>query len=456
VDGRGVYDVEYRTVSREGAQRWIRAKGRVYRDESGAPIRFDGVTLDISRQKALEAEREALLAAERLARLEAERASRMKDEFLATLSHELRTPLSAILGWTHLLGRPGTAAVDVAKAAATIERNARAQASLIEELLDVSRITSGNLHLDIQPVSIAAVFETVESALKPAADARSITLHHLPDKGVGDVLADASRLQQIVWNLVSNAIKFTPIGGHVTLAAERRDAEVVITVSDTGIGIAADFLPHVFERFRQAESTEARSHGGLGLGLAIVRQLVELHGGKAEVASPGRGRGATFTIRLPVHPVAVTQAIAPVTQSAATPPPAAPPAETDLSGCRILVVDDEADGREMLTRMLESWGAQVRAAASAEEAIEVLSGETPDLLISDIGMPRVDGYELMRRIRSMPMPERRDVPAIALTAFARSEDGVKARQAGYGVHLPKPVDASRLFSTIASVLGAPR
>ena len=221
VNGHALYDVEYRTVSPDQARRWIRAKGRVYRDEAGQPTRFDGVTLDISRQKQLEEEREALLAAERQARLDAERASRMKDEFLATLSHELRTPLSAILGWTHLLGRPGAAAVDVAKAAATIERNARAQARLIEELLDVSRITSGNLQLQIQPVSIAAMFETVMSSLKPAADARAIVLTADPGDRTGELLADPSRLQQVVWNLVSNAIKFTPLGGQVTLAARR-------------------------------------------------------------------------------------------------------------------------------------------------------------------------------------------------------------------------------------------
>ena len=368
VAGRALYDVEYRTVSVDGAQRWVRAKGRVYRDDNGEPIRFDGVTLDISRQKQLEQEREELLAAERLARLEAERASRMKDEFLATLSHELRTPLSAILGWTHLLSRPGTASVDVAKAATTIERNARAQARLIEELLDVSRITSGNLHLDIQPVSIAGVFEAVISSLKPAADARSIVLRQFAGEGVGDVLADASRLQQIVWNLVSNAIKFTPPGGQVTLSAQQTESETLLYVSDTGVGIAADFLPHVFERFRQAESNEARSHGGLGLGLAIVRQLVELHGGKAEASSKGLGRGSTFIVRLPLRPPSVPLPSMASVESAAMPILAPPMAEADLSGTRILVVDDEADGREMLIRMLESRGAKVRGAASAEEA----------------------------------------------------------------------------------------
>jgi CheY-like chemotaxis protein/two-component sensor histidine kinase len=315
----------------------------------------------------------------------------------------------------------------------------------------VSRITSGSLRLDIQPVAIAAVFEAAVSSLRPAADARSITLAQLPDE-VGEVLADAARLQQIVWNLLSNAIKFTPSGGHVTLAAERRADEVVVTVSDDGDGIAPDFLPHVFERFRQAESSEARSHGGLGLGLAIVRQLVELHGGGVSAASEGRGRGATFSVRLPSRRTVAREPVAAGVE--AVPAQASVPAEldADLAGTRILVVDDEADGREMLTRMLESWGAQVRSAGSADEAIAVLRDDRPDLLISDIGMPRVDGYELMRRIRTMAPADRRDLPAIALTAFARGEDAAKARQAGYGVHLPKPVDPSRLFSTIASVL----
>ncbi|MBV9891731.1 MAG: response regulator, partial [Rhizobacter sp.] len=253
--------------------------------------------------------------------------------------------------------------------------------------------------------------------------------------------------------LLSNAIKFTTPGGQVTLAAQRSANEVALTVSDDGIGISAAFLPHVFERFRQAESSEARTHGGLGLGLAIVRQLVELHGGTVEARSEGIGRGATFTVRLPTRPAATTDTV-----PTSTAPPAAPatvPAalEADLSGRRILVVDDEPDGREMLTHMLQSWGAQVRSAGSADEALAALGDERPDLLISDIGMPRVDGYELMRRIRALPHSGARELPAIALTAFARTEDGVKAQLAGYGVHLPKPVDPSRLYSTITTVLG---
>ena len=302
-------------------------------------------------------------------------------------------------------------------------------------------------------MSIATVFDTVASSLKPAADARSISLRQVSTDSAGELPADANRLQQIVWNLVSNAIKFTPPGGSVTLSAQRSDSEVVLSVSDTGTGIAADFLPHVFERFRQAESNEARSHGGLGLGLAIVRQLVELHGGKAEAASPGLGRGSTFSVRLPLHSAAAAvPSDAPETLPLPLTPAPDEGDDVDLSGTRILVVDDEADGREMLIRMLESRGAEVRAAASADEALAAVNEDLPDLLISDIGMPRVDGYELIRRIRAMESPTRRDLPAIALTAFARGEDAAKARRAGYGVHLPKPVEPSRLFSTIAAVL----
>jgi CheY-like chemotaxis protein/anti-sigma regulatory factor (Ser/Thr protein kinase) len=278
-------------------------------------------------------------------------------------------------------------------------------------------------------------------------------LRQVDGPGAGEVLADASRLQQIVWNLLSNAIKFTPPGGHVTLAAERTSAEVTLTVSDDGPGISPDFLPHVFERFRQAESTEARTHGGLGLGLAIVRQLVELHGGTVEAASDGPGRGATFTVRLPTHPAAVADAAPAATEPMVAPATVPAVLDADLSGVRILVVDDDPDGREMLTHMLESWGAQVRAAGSADEALAALSEERPELLISDIGMPRVDGYELMRRIRALREPAGGDLAAIALTAFARGEDAVKAQQAGYGVHLPKPVDPSRLYATISRVLG---
>ncbi len=388
--------------------------------------------------------------AERLARLEAERAGRMKDDFLATLSHELRTPLTAILGWTHLLEHPGARGVDLGRAVATIDRNARAQARLIEELLDVSRITSGNFELEIRKISLEAVFESAVQSLQPAADAKRITLERIDGAPV-ELQADPGRLQQIVWNLLSNAIKFTGEGGRVTLRAEVRDGEAWLTIADTGAGISAEFLPHVFERFRQAESSEARSFGGLGLGLAIVRQLVELHGGQVYAASEGLERGATFAVRLPL--VAARTRPAAVGPAVTTPAPAAP---VELAGLRVLVVDDEPDGREMLARLLETRGAEVAAAGSAEEALGLLQAELPDVLVSDIGMPRVDGYELIRRIRRVERPALRALPAIALTAFARLGDGDKARDAGYGAHLAKPVEPAELFLAIRNVVAERR
>ena len=452
VDDGVPYDVEYRTVSPVGEWRWLRAKGLVYRDERGAPVRFDGVTLDISHQKELEAQREFLLDAEREARTTAERASRMKDEFLATLSHELRTPLSTILGWTHLLARREGADAELAKAIAVIERSAKAQARLIEDLLDVSRITSGNLQLEIKPVSVGVLLDAVASSVKPAADARSVALVCDVEDGIGELQADGHRLQQVIWNLATNAIKFTPAGGCVILTARRDGAQLELSVIDTGDGIAADFLPHVFERFRQADGSEARSHGGLGLGLAIVRQIVELHGGTVRAQSDGLGRGARFTVLLPIAAGRSTAPIAPAVGDAG---PAAPPAVVgvDLSGVRIVLVDDEADGREMIARMLESRGAAVVPAASADEALSRLVGSAPDVLISDIGMPRVDGYELMRRVRRSDSGRLRDMPSIALTAFARPEDAAKARAAGFWRHLAKPVEPGALFACVAELTG---
>ena len=453
VDHGVAYDVEYRTVSPIGEWRWLRAKGHVYRDEAGAPVRFDGITLDISKQKELEAQREFLLEAEREARTAAERASRMKDEFLATLSHELRTPLSTILGWTHLLTRRENADAEVAKAVAVIERSAKAQSRLIEELLDVSRITSGNLQLDIKPVSVSALLDAVTSSVKPAADARSVTLLCDVADGIGELQADGHRLQQVVWNLASNAIKFTPAGGCVVLSARRDEAQLELTVADTGDGISAEFLPHVFERFRQADGSEARSHGGLGLGLAIVRQIVELHGGTVRAESNGLGHGARFTVRLPMATERVTVALPSSVVEGAALSEAAPEASADLTGVRILVVDDEADGREMIAKMLESRGALVVSAASADEALSRLDSAAADVLISDIGMPRVDGYELMRRVRRLRSSRLRDIPSVALTAFARPEDAAKARAAGFGCHVAKPVEPATLFACIAELTG---
>ena len=439
------YDVEYRTVSPAGRYRWIRAKGRVYRDARGTPTRFDGVTIDITRQKQLEGEREFLLAAEREARGAAERASRMKDEFLATLSHELRTPLSAILGWTHLLARQPAGRIDVGKAVATIERNARAQAKLIEDLLDVSRIAAGKLELEPGPVAIGPLVDAVVASLRPTAEANGIVLETRPFDPHVEITADAARLQQAVWNLVSNAVKFSASGGRVVVALRIDTGWLELTVSDEGAGIDPGFLPHVFDRFRQADASAARAQGGLGLGLSIVRKMVELHGGSVHARSEGPGRGAAFTIRIPFAP--------PGTRARSTSAAeGAPPRGSALDGRRILVVDDELDGRDMLTLVLESWGARVTAAASAEEALGVLSRLAVDVLVSDIGMPHVDGYELIRRVRRLDDPRAARLPAIALTAFARAEDVAKALEAGYQRHLAKPVEPTLLREAVERLL----
>jgi signal transduction histidine kinase len=441
-------EAELRTVAADGTVRWVRAKGRIYRDATGTPIRFDGVTIDVTTQKLLEREREALLQAEREARREAERAGRMKDEFISTLSHELRTPLSAILGWTYLLKRGGAAA-DVAKAAETIERNARAQAHLIEDLLDLSRIASGNIRLDLQPVSVVSIFEAVQQTLRPTFEAKRVDVRIDLEDGSVDVLADANRLQQIIWNIVANAVKFTPEGGSVRMHTTDEGQYVALQVSDTGMGIEPGFLPYVFDRFRQAESSEARSYGGLGLGLAIVRQLVEMQGGTVEARSAGRGSGATFVVRLPAGR---REALA--ARSGARPPSMAPSVgSAELASLRVLVVDDENDGREMLALLLNSHGAEVSTAASAEAALALLNGQPIDLLISDIAMPHADGYQLIRTIRRSVAKEWRDLPAIALTAFARTEDAQKAYEAGYQAHLAKPFHEGGLLASINQLIG---
>ncbi len=396
--------------------------------------------------------REALsqsLAAERSAREEAEYASRMKDEFLATLSHELRTPLSAILGWVHLLRRRKDDPVETARGIDTIERNARSQARLIEELLDMSRIIAGNVQLDLQRVMPATIVDAVVASLQPSIDAKSIRIEAAVDAGAGPVSADANRLQQIVSNLLSNAIKFTPAGGliRVELLRETGGAGVVLRVADNGDGIAADFLPFVFDRFRQADGSSTRSHGGLGLGLAIVRQLVELHGGSVAVASDGLGHGASFVVRLPAGASPGAHGAAP-----AALPDASTPSNTlasELAGLHIVLVDDDADGREMIARLLADAGASVDAAGSADEATEKIHRATPDIVISDIGMPRVDGYQLMQQLRG----EGLRMPSIALTAFARPEERSRAMAAGYSAHLAKPVEPSLLVSSVLRLTG---
>jgi CheY-like chemotaxis protein/two-component sensor histidine kinase len=381
--------------------------------------------------------REALAAAEE--------ASRLKDEFLAVVSHELRTPLNAILGWARMLRAGTLAADDVPRALETIERNAQAQAQLIEDLLDVSRIVSGKLRLEMRPVDVREVIEEALDTVRPTADARGVLL--TPAIGnVGPVSGDAQRLQQVVWNLLSNSIKFTPRGGTVTVGAEQVGSMVRITVSDTGQGIDAEFIPYVFDRFRQAAVPGQTRRKGLGLGLAIVRHLVEAHAGTIEAASDGPGRGATFTVELPVMVGRTVLSTEPARGY-----PSGLETTLSLTGIRVLVVDDDADARDMLSIALRQYGADVTLTGSVEEALTETSRDCPDVLVSDIEMPEATGYDLIRQLRQSEDQALRRLPAVALTAYARTEDRVKALIAGFQTHVPKPVEPAELVTVIASL-----
>ena len=414
-----------------------------------AAIAIDNARMYEDAQRAAE-DRKAQLDSERAARNSAERTSDIKDEFLATLSHELRTPLNAILGWSKILRTGAKDANDLAKGLEAIERNARAQTQLIEDLLDMSRITSGKLRLDIQPVRPAAFIEEAVDTVKTAADTKEIRLEKVLDPSVGPISGDPVRLKQVVWNLLSNAIKFTPHGGRVRVTLERANAYVEISVADTGCGVKPEFLPHLFERFRQADSSSTRQHSGLGLGLSIVKTLVDLHDGTVHAASPGVDQGTTVTVRLPSTAPAregVERRHAVATQPATT-----NLTPTELEGLTVLVVDDQADARDLIRRVLEDCAATVLTAATANEALRLIEQRRPHVLVSDIGMPEVDGYELLKRVRALATRGGR-LPAIALTAFARSEDRTKALRAGFMVHVAKPVDPSELVATVASVAG---
>nr|WP_229429647.1 ATP-binding protein [Massilia sp. ZL223] len=430
-----------------------------------AAIALDNARLYDATRRAAE-ERKVLLENEREARAEAERTSQMKDEFLATLSHELRTPLSAILGWSQVLRRGSRDQADLQRGLQTIERNARAQAQLIEDLLDMSRITSGQVLLDMQVLAPGSFIDAAIETVRPALEAKHIHLErrYAPDAGM--VAGDPGRLQQVIWNLLSNAIKFTPRDGIVTVEVGRRDDQVAITVRDNGAGIRPEFITHVFERFRQADASMTRRHGGLGLGLAIVKHLVEQHGGTVRAESAGEGMGASFTVELPVAQAAragVRQGRAPDAAQADMAMPAPLPAQLpdsapaeamvrDLTGLSVLVVDDDRDARELIARILGDCHASVRIAPSAREAFAMLREQPPDLLISDLGMPEVDGLELLTWVRQLPRDAGGLTPAIALTAFARSEDRLKALEAGFSAHISKPVEPSELISAIGIVV----
>ncbi len=400
----------------------------------------------LAQQQAAE-----LLQRERIARAEVESVNRSKDEFLAMLSHELRTPLNAILGWSEILHSDESSEAEFREGIEVIERNARAQARLVEDVLEVSRIICGKIHLSIGSVDLSAVIDAALASARPAAAAKGVTLHRSLDTLPQPSPGDAVRLQQVVWNLLSNAIKFTPAGGDVTVRAFQTDGQTLIEVADSGVGIKADFLPYVFDRFRQSDGSITRSHGGLGLGLSISRHLVEMHGGTISASSVGEGRGALFSVHLPLRLSPETRAIfdrAPAVQ------PVIAAASLDpscLEGIVILVVDDEPDSRKVLTRQLLRAKADVREADSARQATEILAHWTPDVLISDIAMPGEDGYSLLRRLRASSEESLRTLPAIALTAFARSEDQARALEAGFQRHLPKPFDPGALFSAVRAL-----
>ncbi len=400
-----------------------------------------GFTLDLSEQKRVEGERLALLEREREARQLAEEANRLKDEFLATVSHELRTPLNAILGWARLLAMGRLDEATSIGALETIERNAKTQAQLIEDLLDVSRIISGKLRLTVEPVDLVPVIAGALDALRPAAKAKAIHVETSLDPATGTVSGDVTRLQQVVWNLLSNAVKFTPRGGTVRVALSAADTYAKLEVSDTGPGIDQAFLPYVFERFRQADSSITRAHGGLGLGLAIVRHLTEMHGGAVSADSDGVGSGATFTIRLPLMGVRIEEAPGARTNSG----------DLSLAGVRVLVVDDDADSRDVLAMALGQYGAEVRTCANGEQALEDLLLWQPDVLISDIAMPGMNGHELIQRVRELDPDEGGATPAIALSAYSRGEDQKKSIASGYQFHMTKPFEPANVATVVAQL-----
>jgi hypothetical protein len=444
-------------VRKDGSRFWAQVTLTALRDEAGRLRGFAKLTRDLTERKRTEAleasgaQRDALLESERNARMMAQRAARMKDEFLATLSHELRTPLNAILGWTQLLRARGMPdATEFARGMEVIERNCRAQVRLIDDLLDLSRIMSGRFRLDVQQVALLDVVRGALDSIEPTARAKGVRLESVLDPKSVIVSGDPARLQQVFWNLLSNAVKFTPKGGRIQVLLQRVNSHIEFSVSDTGIGIPGAFLPHVFERFSQKDSSTQREYGGLGLGLAISKQLVDLHGGQIQAKSMGEGQGATFVVTLPLVMLGREQRGPSVHPAAGEISDAVPLPRLD--GLRVLVVDDEADALELIRRVLEGQGALVSVVRSANEALQLLESQTPDILISDIGMPGMDGYQFMRRLRAAEPKERR-TPALALTAFARPDDRKHAILAGYQAHLAKPFDMAELAIVVAGLVG---
>ncbi len=453
---------EYRVRRRDGHYIWVQDSARIFRDESGRAVRLVGTTVDISARKRSEEEIARLLAEERAAREVAEQATRAKDEFLAVVSHELRSPLNAILGWNNMLRSKRGDDPYIARVIDTVQRNGKAQLQLIEDLLDTARIITGKMKLEVQPVELILVIAAALDTVRTAADSKGIVIATDFDPEAGQITGDPARLQQVVWNLVSNAIKFTPEGGRVWVGLRHAASGVRIVVQDTGQGIEPDLLPYVFDRFKQGDSSTSRRFGGLGLGLSLVKHLVELHGGAVIAESPGKGQGTTITVNLPVRAVrTMGQAVnlgdggaAEQTAIRSSPP-------NILMGVRALVVDDEADARELITLTLEQYGARVTSVDSAAAALDALesrlddkeAGEPFDIMICDIGMPGTDGYELIRRVRTYPDKRVSYIKAVALTAYARSENRIKALRAGFQIYVAKPVDEAELTAVISALTG---
>ena len=427
----------------DGSYLWV-SLSQTLSTEEAEPV-VEGLIEDITVHKQAQQECDRLLMSERAARAEAQDANRIKDEFLAIVSHELRTPLNSIQGWSQILYNRKMNETTLAKALETIQRNAKLQGKLIDDILDISRIVQGKIQLNTCPVHLVTVINAAIENIRPTAEIKSIQVESLLDPEAGQIVGDPERLQQIVWNLLSNAVKFTPSLGRVEVRLESVDSMAQITVKDTGKGISGDVLPYIFDRFRQAEPATTRVYGGLGLGLAIVRYLVEMHGGTVYAASEGEGMGATFTVQLPLIE---SQKVLPLDER-----PLVVDNLPSLDGLRLLVVDDQTDTLELIAFILSEYGADVRTAPSASEAFDAIAQSVPDILISDIGMPEEDGYSLLARVRTLPAEQGGLLPAIALTAFAREEERTCALKAGFSRYVPKPVEPAELVIVVANLAG---
>jgi PAS domain S-box-containing protein len=440
------FAVVHRLRAADSTWRWFRTAGAPLLAPGSLSPRWFGTSTDITDQKIAEDDREALLASERAARTEAEHAAKLKDEFVVTLSHELRTPLHAIIGWVDILLRTPPDKERLQKALEVIQRNAKLQAQMVSDLLEMSSILSGRLRLEVQRLDLAGIIEQVVMTVLPAAEAKQIRITKILGSA-GAIQGDPARLQQMIWNLLTNAIKFTPKGGKVQVTLAREHSEIVVTVSDTGKGISAQFLPHVFDRFRQEDTGLQRQSGGLGLGLAIVKQLTELHGGRVYAYSEGDNQGSTFTLRFPVPSA---HAPNPALQAAST----ATAAPRTLDGIRVLVLEDDTDARELVEQLLRDAGAVVSSASNGAQGLSLLAAAQPDVVLSDVGMPGMDGYEFVRRMRKQDQELNRNAaPAIALTALARTEDRQSALLAGFQAHIAKPVNPTELIVVVASLVG---